>query len=159
MLISLSSHWFCWPLIPKHQAKEWNHVYGEIRSIGLSPTIFLCVKLIRKNISSVELEHLTSKGEYYFCKNAAEEIYPSIEGARTTYVQEKNSQPNVSAAKILCQPSSEAEFLSASPFQREDTKPVAIKVPAPEHHCSYQTAICYFSFPGCNYSHCIVAPE
>lgn len=91
MLISLISHCFSWPLIPKREAKQWNYVYGEIRSIGLGAVIFPCVKLIHKNVSSVELEHSTSQGECYFCKNAAEEIYRSIERARTTYVREKIS--------------------------------------------------------------------
>lgn len=59
--------------------------------MGLSPVIFPCVKLIHKNISSIELEHSASQGECYFCKNADKEIYPSIEGARTTYVREKIS--------------------------------------------------------------------
>lgn len=59
--------------------------------MGLSPVIFPCVKLIHKNISSVELEHSTSQGECYFCKNAAKEIYPSTEGARTTYMREEIS--------------------------------------------------------------------
>lgn len=59
--------------------------------MGLSPVIFPSVKLIRKNVSSVELEHSASQGECYFCKNVAKEIYPSIEGARTTYVRGKIS--------------------------------------------------------------------
>lgn len=58
--------------------------------MGLCPVVFPAVKLIHKNVSSLELEHSTSQGEY-FCKNAAKEIYPRREGARTTYMWEKIS--------------------------------------------------------------------
>lgn len=90
MLISPISHCFCWPFIPKHRAKQWNYVYCEIRSIGLCPVIFPGVKLIHKNVPTLELEHSTAQGEY-FCKNVAKEIYPSRGGARTTYMWGKIS--------------------------------------------------------------------
>lgn len=91
MFIWLISHCFCWLLIPKHQAKQWNYLYDETRSVGLSPAISSCVKLIHKNVSSIGLEHSTSQGECYFRKSRAEEIYPITEGARTTYMRKKIS--------------------------------------------------------------------
>lgn len=126
MLISPISHCFCWPLIPKHQAKQWNYVYGEIRSIGLCPVIFPAVKLIHKNISSLELEHSTSLGEH-FCKNAAKEIYPSREGARTTYMWGKMSPEHCKwcTAPVLALP--RAGFLPACPFPHTATEQVPLQ--------------------------------
>lgn len=90
-------HWVWWPLTPEHQAKQWNDVYGEIRSTGLCPVVFPGVKPMHKNVSGLELEHSTSQGEY-FCKD----LYPSREGARTTTYRGKNDPRAVWGVQSPC---------------------------------------------------------
>lgn len=159
MLISPISHCFCWPLIPKHQGKQWNYVYGEIRSIGLCPVIFPAVKLIHKNVSSLELEHSTSQGEH-FCKNTAKEIYPSREGARTTYMWGKMSPEHCKwcTAPVLALP--RAGFLPVCPFPHTDLYRAGSSPRAcPEHHCSHHTAALNFLFQDEITQITIMAPE
>lgn len=62
------------------------------------------------------MEHSASQGERDFCKNAAEEVYPHTEVARTTYTQAKLAWSNVSCAQSLCWPSAGPELPPACPF-------------------------------------------
>lgn len=146
MLISPISHWFCWPLIPKCLTKQWNYVYGEIRSIGLHLVIFPGVKLIHKNVSSLEQEHSTSQGEY-FCK----EIHPSREGARTTYVWGKNDPRAMWVVQKPCAAPRGSQF----PPQK-DTKHAAMKNPQ-SITAATKPLLSTFLFPGWNYSDYIMA--
>lgn len=126
--------------------------------MGLCPVTFPGVKLIHRNVSSLELEHSTSQGEYS-CKNAAKEISPSREGARTTYVCEKISLEQCKWCPDLVLALHRAWISPCMPIPSKDTKHVAIKGPAQEHNCSHQISTLYFPFPGWDYSDYIMAAE
>jgi len=50
--------------------------------MGLSPAIFPCVKLIQKNVSSVELKHSTSQGEMLFLQECGRGNLPQHRGSK-----------------------------------------------------------------------------
>lgn len=152
-------HWVWWPLTSEHQAKQWNDVYGEIRSTGLCPVVFPGVKPMHKNVSGLELEHSTSQGEY-FCKD----VYPSREGARTTTYRGKNDPRAVWGVQSPCAGPPQGLNFTQHTQRHKDTNPqkhktkkthkptkpqnhVAVKGLAPEHHCSHQIAPLCFPFP------------
>lgn len=107
----------------------------------LSPAIFPCAKLIHKKVSSVELEHSTSQRECYFCKNTAEEIYPSIEGARTTYVQEKISPERCTWCTDLVLAPSRGWISPSAPIPTQRSKACCYQSACPT--ASLQPSNCY----------------